>query len=170
MSKDLKKICFPKVFESIFKEYAKDLRAFVFFKTKDLATSEDIVQEAFLKLWNNCGNVDYNKVKSYLYTVCRNIFLNKVKHDNIVLKHSTSITKQEDNESPEFVLLEKEFHDKLVKAIEDLPVKQKQVFKMSRLEKKKYSEIALELNLSIKAVEKRMHLALKTLREKIEYL
>ena len=62
---------------------------------------------------------------------------------------------------------EQEFMVKLKKAIADLPDKQREVFLLSRIDKKKYSEISEMLGISIKAVEKRMSQALVILREKI---
>jgi RNA polymerase sigma-70 factor (ECF subfamily) len=56
---------------------------------------------------------------------------------------------------------------KLKKAISDLPIKQREVFLLSRMEKKKYKEIAEITGISIKAVEKRMSLALMALRKTI---
>ena len=72
------------------------------------------------------------------------------------------------NENPEFILEEKQFKNKLLKAIEDLNETQRVAFLMHRIDGKKYSEIAEELNISVKAVEKRIHLALVELRKTIE--
>lgn len=71
------------------------------------------------------------------------------------------------HETPEFLLLEKEFLVKIECAIASLTENQRQVFLLSRIEKKKYKEIAVLLNVSIKTVEKRMHVALKTMKEQI---
>ena len=46
--------------------------------------------------------------------------------------------------------------------------KQRTAFLMHRIDGKKYSEIALDLNISVKAVEKRIHLALLSLRKEID--
>ncbi|WP_298894271.1 RNA polymerase sigma factor [uncultured Psychroserpens sp.] len=167
MAKDPHKICQSQTFETIYREYAKDLRRFIFFKTQDIDKAEDILQETFIKLWDNCSKVNYDKVKSYLYTVASNTFLNSVKHDNVVRKHQQSLVKEATNESPEFIMLEKEFMDKLERTINGLPEKQKEVFLLNRIEKKKYKDIALELDISIKAVEKRMHAALVVMRSEI---
>ncbi|MNE92117.1 RNA polymerase sigma factor [compost metagenome] len=72
------------------------------------------------------------------------------------------------NENPEYLLEEKQFQVKLLKAIENLNEKQRIAFLMHRIDGKKYNEIALELNISVKAVEKRIHLALLSLRKEIE--
>ena len=167
MLKDLKKICNSDTFEAIFKTYAKDLRRFIFFKTKDRDITEDLLQETFIKLWDNCDNVNYNSVKSYLYAIATNLFLNKIKHDKVVSKYNESHQLKITNITPEFVLIEKEFMEKLESVIANLPEKQREVFLLSRIEKKKYKEISVMLNISVKAVEKRMHNALITMREHI---
>lgn len=167
MPKDQQNICHTKTFEALYKLYAKDLRRFIFFKTQDIEMAEDILQDTFIKLWDNCNRVKYDKVKSYLFTVASNTFLNAVKHEKVVRKHKEGVTNQQTNETPEFIMLEKEFMDKLERTINSLPEKQKEVFLLNRIEKKKYKEIAVQLNISVKAVEKRMHSALLIIREHI---
>ncbi len=167
MLKELKKICNPTVFEDIFKTYAGDLKQFLFFKTQDLDLAEDILQETFVKLWENCEKVSYTKVKGYLFTVANNKFINWTKHKKVVRNYEKSAVSKNDQESPEFILLGKEFLQKIEQAIQDLPETQREVFLLSRMEKKKYAEIGEQLGISVKAVEKRMHLALKTLRNTI---
>ncbi|NQX85314.1 MAG: RNA polymerase sigma-70 factor [Flavobacteriaceae bacterium] len=162
-----KKICHKKIFEKIFQTYAKDLRRFIFFKTKDADQTEDILQDCFVKLWENCINVDYDKVKPYLYKTANNLFLNIVKHNSVKQKHKHSLAKHSTNESPEYLMIEKEFYDKIKKAIANLPEKQREVFLLNRIDKKTYKDIAKTLDISVKAVEKRMHLALKTMRKTI---
>jgi RNA polymerase sigma-70 factor (ECF subfamily) len=72
------------------------------------------------------------------------------------------------NENPEYLLEESQFQTKLLKAIENLNDKQRIAFLMHRIDGKKYSEIASDLNISVKAVEKRIHLALLSLRKEID--
>ena len=167
MIRDLNNICNDLVFEKLFHKYAKDLRRFLFFKTKDVDLAEDILQDAFIKLWDNCATVNFDKSKSFLFTVANNLFLNIKKHEKVVAEHQKTTIMSSNQESPEFVMLEKEFLEKIEKAIADLPEKQKEVFLLSRIEKKKYREIAEILGISVKAVEKRMHLALIKMKDKI---
>jgi RNA polymerase sigma-70 factor (ECF subfamily) len=167
MAKDNCNICHSKTFEDIYNTYAKDIRRFLFFKTQDVDRAEDILQEAFIKLWDNCSKVDYEKVKSYLYSIANNMFLNEVKHLKVVQNYNQHNKKEATNESPEFIMLEKEFMQKLETTIASLPEKQREVFLMNRIEKKKYKEIAEKLDISVKAVEKRMHQALVTMRKEI---
>ncbi|WP_204346520.1 RNA polymerase sigma factor [Psychroserpens algicola] len=167
MSKGQHNICHSKTFETLYNQFSKDLRRFIFYKTQDLDQAEDILQDTFVKLWDNCGKVSFDKVKSYLYTVANNTFLNHVKHNKVVQKHQQDLVNYKTNESPEFIMLEKEFMLKLETTINGLPPKQKEVFLMNRIEKKTYKEIASQLDISVKAVEKRMHLALLVIRREI---
>lgn len=167
MSKDQHNICDSKIFEMLYRRHSKAIRRFIFFKVQDIDKAEDILQETFIKLWDNCSKVNYEKAQSYLFTVANNIFLNIIKHEKVVQKYQQSISSHQTNESPEFIMLEKEFMDKLQRTIDSLPEKQKEVFLLNRIEKKKYKEIAEQLDISVKAVEKRMHSALLVLREHI---
>ena len=72
------------------------------------------------------------------------------------------------NQSPEYLLEEEEFKIKLQNAIASLTEAQREVFLMNRIDGKKYKEIAELLDISQKAVEKRMSAALKILKEQIE--
>lgn len=167
MAKDKRNICNSKTFEFVYNTYAKDIRRFLFFKTQDIAVAEDILQDTFVKLWENCKSVDPDKVKSYLYKIANNKFINEKKHEKVVKNFEKQNKKIDTNESPEFILLEKEFIEKLERTIASLPEKQKEVFLLNRIEKKKYKEISEMLNISVKAVEKRMHLALVVMRKEI---
>ena len=84
MSKDKSNICEAKFFEAIYNTYAKEIRRFLFYKTQDIDKSEDILQDVFIKLWENCNKVDSNKVKSYIYSIANNMFLNDIKHQKVV--------------------------------------------------------------------------------------
>lgn len=155
----------PQIFQSVFNAHAESVRNFLYFRCKDLTRAEDLTQEAFLKLWQNRHKVPQAKAKSYIFTVANNLFLDEVKHLKVVFKyqqqHKVANTT---SESPQYVLEEKEFHARLQAAVSQLPEKSRVVFLMNRVEKLSYKEIAERLEISVKAVEKRMSRALKTLR------
>ena len=167
MSEKNKSVCNEKTYEWIYNTYSQTLRNFIYYKCGDTQQAEDIVQNAFVKLWNNCSKIVLDKAKSYLYTVSKNEFLNVVAHKKIELQHQVYLVKDSTNESPEFLLEEQEFSIKLKRVIANLPEKQREVFLLSRIDKKKYSEISEIIGITIKGVEKRMSLALITLREQI---
>ena len=162
-----KSVCESEVFEELYSDHSKSLYNFAFYKTGNSAQSEDLVQEAFIKMWNNCVKIIFEKAKSFLYTVVNNQFLNDVAHKKVVLNYRKQGVRESTNETPEFILEEKEFLIKLQTTISNLKEGQREVFLLNRIDKKTYKEIAEMLSISVKAVEKRMHLALKQLREQI---
>lgn len=164
-----KSLCDEIYFNEFYITYIQSASNFAYYKSGNKNTSLDLAQEAFVKIWENCNKIDFTKAKSYLFTVINNLFLNKVKHEKIVLEYAKSSPYLDvNNQSPEYLLEEEEFKLKLKKAIEDLTEGEREVFLMNRIDGKKYREIAELLAISQKAVEKRMSLALKKLRAKID--
>jgi RNA polymerase sigma-70 factor (ECF subfamily) len=168
MSTSLSSVCEERVYAKVFRDYSKVVRNFILFKCGNAAQADDLTQDAFVKLWNNCAKVPLEKVKSYLFTIVKNDFFNQVEHQKVVLKYQKTKKSNVNKETPEFVMREKEFLQELNDAINSLSDKQKEVFLLNRIEKKKYKEIAEMLGISQKAVEKRMHQAMLHLRSKIK--
>ncbi len=162
-----KSVCKEVNFQALFKQHSKVVRNYIYYKCGDLDLANDMVQEAFIKLWENCKTVKSDYALFFLKRVASNAFLNTVKHKKVVLQHQKTLKDNRDIESPEFLLEEKEFAAKVQEAIASLPDKEREVFLLNRIDKKKYSEIAEFLEISIKTVEKRMHNALKEIRVKI---
>ena len=133
-----KSVCEEVNFKAIFLAQSEGLRNFLYYKTGNLAQAEDLVQEAFGKLWENCAKVVFEKAKSYLFTTANNRFLNQVAHQKVVLKFESQGHTQQTNTTPQYLLEEQEFKDRLVNAIAALPEGQRVVFLMNRMDKKKY--------------------------------
>ena len=167
MSQEEQSVCEKPVFNQLFDLYSESLRNYLFYQCGDMQQAEDLTQEAFIKLWNNCKKVLFAKARGFLFTVAKNAFYNEYEHQKVVLKYAKQKPKEVQHETPEFQLEEKEFMDRLQKAIADLPPGQREVFLLNRLEKMSYREIAESLGVSQKAVEKRMHKALVKLRKTV---
>lgn len=161
-------VCDEQIFGSIFTSHSKTIFNYIYYKFGNEEKSHDAVQEAFVKLWENCAKVTPEKAKSYLYTVANNLYLNVIKAEKVRLKYADQHSNTVTHQSPEYVLEEKQFQQKLNDALNSLPENQRTTFLLNRIDGKKYSEIAELEGVSVKAIEKRMHLALKTLRKKIE--
>jgi RNA polymerase sigma-70 factor (ECF subfamily) len=161
-------VCEEKTFSQIYNDYGKTIWNFLYFKCGDNAQADDLVQDAFIKLWQNCKKVTREKAKSFLYTVSNNMFLNQVAHDRVVLQYAQLQPQKVDIQSPQYLLEEKQYHQRLQNAIANLTETQRTAFLLNRIEGKKYAEIAEILGISVKAVEKRMSHALASLRKEIE--
>lgn len=162
-------ICEELTFAAFFKSHAKLLRNYLFYKFGNEEQANDVSQEAFIKLWENCASVPPEKAKSFLYTVANNTTLNQIAHQKVVLEYSkNSTTPTTDKQSPEFLMEEEQFKVKLQRAIDKLTESQRSAFLLHRIDGKKYAEIAEILEISVKAVEKRIHGALLQLRKDID--
>jgi RNA polymerase sigma factor (sigma-70 family) len=161
-------VCEERLFSSLFMKYSKSLHDFLYYKYGENYSPQDKVQEAFVKLWENCKDVSIDKAKSYLFTIANNKMLNEIKHKKVVLNYRKIASKNYTNESPEFLLEEAEYLLKYQKALSNLTDGQREAFLLNRIEGKKHKEIAVLLDISTKAVEKRLYGALKRLRKDID--
>jgi len=156
------------VFESVFKEHYAPLVSFAYRYLQDQDEAEEIVQETFYKLWSKADSLDIKTtIKAYLFGAVRNACLNHIKHVKVVREHeaySKSVNKEGYAEDP---LKLSELQERVNSAIDKLPEKCKEVFLLSRMEEKKYKEIAETLGISIKTVENQMGKALKVLRDEL---
>jgi RNA polymerase sigma-70 factor (ECF subfamily) len=161
--------CEKTVFSKLHARYAKDLHDFIYYKFGEQYNPKDKVQEAFMRLWENCKKISPDKAKSYLFSVANNTTLNTVKHRKVVLKYESNASKNNSNiQDPQFLLEEKEYLSKYQKALSKLTEEKRVAFILNRVEGKKHKEIAEMLGISRKAVEKRIYSALIQLRQDID--
>ncbi len=136
----------------------------------DLDAAEEIVQDLFVKFWENRNNIKISSsVRSYLFRSVRNSCLNFLKH--LKIEETYKQYNEEQRESG-VISAEDEFEGseleiKIRKAIDQLPPARKKVFIMSRFEGLKYREIAEKSGISIKTVENQMGKAIKFLRQEL---
>ncbi|MEM8940427.1 MAG: sigma-70 family RNA polymerase sigma factor [Bacteroidota bacterium] len=159
-----KNVCEHSVYENLYRSLVPTLHRFLLYKFPFREHVDDTIQEAFFILWKNCKKVTPELAKTYVYKVSQNLIIRKISKDKSHKRYLGFQSKSNVMESPEFYMEYKEMREKLKNAIADLPDGQREVFLMNRFDKKTYSEIANELGLSVKAVEKRMHNALIKLR------
>jgi len=142
-------------FELLYDRYNRPLlgNLMKLLKSPDLAS--ETLQELFVRLWNNRGNIDPEKpIKGYLFRIAENLVFDiyrRASRDremrNYFLAHM-----QEAYEHIETNLYSKEHSHILHKAIDQLPPQRKQVFKLCKLEEKSYREVSEMLGISQAAV------------------
>lgn len=155
-------------FKEIFDTIYEPLKHFIYYKSGNIIEAEDIAQEAFMKVWEKRNEVKKATVKAYLYTIAGNICINRHLQKKVVLKFENAQKRETYSaNSPEFDLEMKEFNQQLQNAISNLSEKNREVFLMNRIDDMTYNEIASNLDISVKAVEKRMKNALSSLRKLI---
>ena len=161
----IKSLCNESVYTKVFREYSKTLFNFLYYKCGDSNLAQDLTQEAFVKLWQNCAEVSYNTAKGYVFKTASNKLLNIYDHQKVKLKFQNQKHQSHTDQNPEYLMVEEELRIELETAISKLPEKQRVVFLLSRVDKKTYKEIAEITGISKQAVEKRIYNALDSLRQ-----
>jgi RNA polymerase sigma-70 factor (family 1) len=156
-------------FKGIFDDHYDYIRNYLYYLSGDIGLAEDLAQDVFLKLWEYRGKVDDSTVKSLLFRIAKNLFINSHKRKVIDLKFISKQTDNIENESPQYILELKEFDIRLQRAISNLPEQCRTFFLMNRIDDLKYQEIANNFGISVKAVEKQISKALKILRGQFEH-
>jgi RNA polymerase sigma-70 factor (ECF subfamily) len=158
-------------FERLFREHFTGLCYFAQKYLGDLDSSKEIVHNVFIKVWEGRNEFDWEKpAKSYLFTSVYNRSMNFIRDNKKFVDNEGIHTSDSPNEPGEFhdIMEVSELEGKINKAIDKLPEKCREVFKLNRFEGKKYAEIAEKLNISVKTVETQMSKALKVLKEDLK--
>lgn len=155
------------VFQHFFNGYSQKLYRFALSYLKSDAEAEEIVQDVFLKLWENRHRLDCDKsFQSYLFTIAFNAikkkFNQKVRTDRF--KHDLFEWLSRENQSlesrPDFEAM----IEKLETLIGNLPEKRKAIFLKRKKEGKSIQEIADEMKISPKTVKNQITEAMNTLK------
>jgi len=138
--------------------------------TDDIDQAEDIVQDIFVKVWNDPELLDSNKnINSYLYSMVRNRALEVIRRENIgqkinqqllYIQNNAADTNVEEDEIEKLLLIEQ-----IYVSIRQLPPKCSEVFTLSKVNGLTYIQIAEKMNISVKTVENHMGKALRLMRE-----
>ena len=158
-------------FEMFFRTYYQPLCKYAYSFIQDKDEAEEVVQSAFLSVWEKRASLDIKtSLKSYLYTMVRNISLNIIKHQKIKQKYvgEALATKKGSHDHVAEKVISSELEANIQVAMESLPEQCKLIFKLSRFEELRYSEIAEQLNISVKTVENQMGKALRIMRDQLK--
>jgi len=153
-------ICDKKVFQNIYMQWCDPLQHFMQSRGMGLDDAADKVQESFLRLWKHCADVSADKAKSYLFSIAVRLHIDEHRREKVKLKYLDNVGQMISIRDGQYELESKEFKHKLEEAINSMTDASREVFIMNRFDDLSYKQIAETLNLSVKAIEKRMSKAL----------
>ena len=156
-------------FDSLFFKYYKPLYRFALNICNNSTIAEDSVQNTFIKIWNNNNKLgSSNEIGKILFTYTKNETIDEIRKYNTRKKHEGSAI-------TEMIINEQTFNIKkcttkaiIESAIEQLPKKSKEIFRLAKQEGLSVREIAEYLKLSKKTVENQLTIAYKKLRQHLE--
>lgn len=168
-----------RAFEALFKEISGSLCYYAYQITNDHFMSQEIVQDVFLKIWQNRNQIVIRgSLKAYLYLTTHNIAINTLIKNNT---RKNSVSKLISNDLWKDLeatlemnpfLLEKleadEINKTIEKTINDLPQQCREIFSLSRLQNKTNKEISTLLNIAEGTVRTQIFRALEKIEEALE--
>jgi RNA polymerase sigma-70 factor, ECF subfamily len=157
-----------RAYDDFFRLLYPQLTGFAITYVRDKSTACDIVQDAFVNLWQKRSGIDPGKsLRSYMYQMVRNRCLNELRNRS---KEVVSSELAEKNSNSEMEI-ENQYYDlnplgsRFHEWINALPERQKEAFELSRFEGMDHDEIAGLMNISVKTVNNHIVAALTQLRE-----
>ena len=143
-------------FEGLFKKYHRPLYAFIYSLTKSKEDTEEIVQNAFIKVWENKAlfKEEY-PFESYLFKIAKNDFLNytRKKINRRIFEQHFEIFSQAVEDNADSYVLFKETKLMIDNIIKSMPPRRREIFTLQKIEGLTRKEISEKLNLSITTVD-----------------
>ncbi|MEJ7559899.1 MAG: RNA polymerase sigma-70 factor [Pedobacter sp.] len=157
-------------FTEIYNRYIESLASFAGSQLYDLDDAHDILHDIFAKLWKDRHSLEISgNLKSYLFSATRHRIIDRIRRKTIRRDYALKLSASQPHESygADRVLEAKELQKNIEIAIEGLPTKTKQIYRLSRDEHLTSIEIAQRLHLSEQTVKNQLTIALKHLRQSI---
>lgn len=160
-----------KAFEKLFERHHKKLYAFLFHLLNSKEDAEEIVQEAFIKIWEKREDfIEGYPFESFLFKIAKNAFLNltRKKVTRGVFEEHLNLLQEISSERSDDYIIFKETSDIIDTIISGLPAKRKEIFLLRRIEGLSRQEIADTLGISVVTVDGQLLKANKYLKEELK--
>ena len=158
-------------FDALFDEYSQRLFAFAYKYLKSEADAEELVQEVFVRIWENRKLLksDYS-FKSYLFTIALNQIRKFFNKRAIALRYVTEVKGSESNTDNTTIdsIEYSSILNRIDELIEKLPERKKLIFIKSKKEGKSSKEIAEELQITVGTVDNQVSDALRIIRDALK--
>ncbi|MFV0377663.1 MAG: sigma-70 family RNA polymerase sigma factor [Mangrovibacterium sp.] len=151
-------------FKQLFDLYFDDVRRYLLYRSCDQEVATDIAQDTFMRIWEKQMVIEPKTAKHLLFKISRDMYINRYHREKKAFNFFETYQLEQRSMTPEDQINFNDLQMAYENALKIMPEKQREVFLMSRIDELKYKEIAEQLGLSVKAVEKRMSLALDLLK------
>lgn len=155
-------------FQSFFEMHYDSLFRFLISRGLDKASTEDLIQKAFVIIWEKRADIDEDKsLRAYLFRTAYTRMINEIKY-NARFEDDAEFPQPEGNQTPEDQAHFAQMMAAIHKTISAMPEKRSMVFDFCFLQQFSYKETAEVMEVSIKTVENHMGIALKEVRKALE--
>jgi RNA polymerase sigma factor (sigma-70 family) len=156
-------------FKVLFNKHFDSVRSYLVYRGADKELATDLAQEVFMRVWEKQLAIESKGLLRLLYKIAGDMFISRYRREKLELNYRKTLKFDDRDVTPDERLQYNELKENYSKALAQLNEKQRTVFLMSRMEGLKYHEIADRLNISVKAVEKRMSNTLAFLKKILEH-
>ena len=158
-------------YEALFKLYYAKFVNFADAILKNRTIAKDIVQESFIRIWLNKSNLNENQsLENYIYVIVKRLILNHIRDSKLsesLDSDKAQIAQSNSWGGEDLIIIANEIQSKVQEIVLNMPPQRRSVFLMSRTRGLSNKEIAENLQISVKTVERHMTLALAELRKEI---
>lgn len=152
-----------RAFNRLFVEYHQQLGHFVFSVTRSKELTEEIIQDVFVKLWENRQQAPFIKnFPAYLFIITRNHTLNAIRKQAQAKEKQAAIAEHYEGLAEKEPGAEEPLYALLDSAVDRLPVQQKKVY-LLRQQGLKNADVAYKLDISVNSVKKYQQWATQTI-------
>jgi RNA polymerase sigma-70 factor (ECF subfamily) len=162
-----------RAFASLYDRHSRPAYSLAYRLTNGRQAAEDLVQEAFIKVWRSAGSyrVGRGSVRPWILSIVRNraidLFRSHASRRRTQEKAESEVPRSQPNEA--FAEIWRNFKRDLVRqALEELPYEQREVLVLSHFSELTHAEIAEHLRLPLGTVKGRLRLGLEKLRKNTE--
>ena len=154
----------------LYQKYWQPLYLSSFNILRDQQICEDIIQDIFITVWNKRREIEIkSSLKAYLFASVRYEVFRQIRHGAVREDIFENVHERLQTPAEYGNIEHKELAGQIKAAVDVLPEKCRQVFKLSREEQLSHKEIAHQLHISTKTVENHLNKALRQLRNALTY-
>ena len=143
--------------ENLYKRYASDIRRFALYLCGDVVMAEEITSDTFMRAWMAAGRIRQPTVKSYLFTIARNAYID-------LLRRAARHTQLDENMPAGQISAQTQMEQsaevrEVLAALQQLPEMDRAVLLMRALDEMPYEEIAETLGIPVVRARVKVHRA-----------
>ncbi|WP_179091008.1 RNA polymerase sigma factor [[Flexibacter] sp. ATCC 35208] len=159
-------------FKELYLKYFPRVYATAYSLLRQHEKSEDVAQNVFLKLLEHWDTILPDNIEGYLVTMARNAVLNEFRRNSVTSKYHTFIKErfQEETDNLEEQIIARQEFNLLEKAVQDLPVRQQQAWRLSRQQGLSYKEIGEVMDISKTSVKDLLKRSVQALKSSLSAL
>lgn len=167
---ELLKVSDRNAFETLFRLYGSKVYRFSIGYLKCREDAEEIVQETFVRIWQNRATLDTScSFSGFVFSIARNLVLNRIRkaRNQAICEQHLRVHAANGRNSTEENIFYNDLDQMRRDALAELPPKRKIIYQMIRENGMSYEKVAQNLNISVKTVESQMTEALKHFRKRL---